>query len=147
MSALPDISWTVPPRAASLVPTDVILAHHPLLARAVLLLSSFKEPLVSLPAMMASLPLDQFVKVAQLDAKNAPKISSVTIVLMDSMPTRATVTLSAQEEPSETSQLETGSVLPATLPAKLASTTLHSAPAASTDKDTSRPQLSHNLVS
>ena len=144
---LPDITSTVPPKAVFLVLQDAIPALHQLSARAALLPSSFKDPSVNLSAMMVSLLLDQFVKAAQLDVKSALRTVFATTVLTDSTATRVTATQSAPEEPSETSQLETGSVLLATLPARPASTTPHSAPVVSMVKDISRPQPSHNLVS
>ena len=142
----PDILLTVPLKLVFLVLLVVTLAHQPLLAKDALLLSFFKELFANLSAMMVSPPLDPFVKDAPVDVKDVLKISSATIAKMDSSHTKENATPSALLELLETDQLETGSALLATLPARLASTTPHSVPVASTDKDISRPQLSHNHV-
>ena len=113
----------------------------PITVRAASILSSSREMSARPPAMMASQQLDQFARVAQLDASDALKISSATIAPMDSTHTRENATQSAQLEPLETKPPELGLVLPATLPVRLASITPHSVPAVSTEKDIFRPQL------
>lgn len=88
-----------------------------------------------------------FAQVAQLDVSNVPKICFATIVLTIIMPTMEIVTQSALQELLEIKPEEIGTVYPAIHHAKLASITLHIAPAVSTDSDTYKLQLFNSHVS
>jgi hypothetical protein len=112
-----------------------------------LLPSFFRAASVRLPATMALLLSEMSAKAAPAAARDALRTSSATTVLTASTCTREAATQSALLVPSETNHQETGSALLAMLLARHASTTPHTALAASTDRDTFRPPQSPNLAS
>ena len=92
----------------------------PIIVKVVSILLFFKEINVKLVVIMVSLILEMFVKDVLQDVLSVLKILSATIVLITSTCIKENVTLSVLLEPLEIDQAETGSVLLATLPAKLA---------------------------
>ncbi len=126
----------VPMETVFLAPTDVKNVLQPPTAPLALPHYFSKDQYVKYPAMMDLLQSDRLVLDAQKDVLDALKTESATTVKTVSSCTKETATVYVQLEPLVTDPLETGSVLPAMNPAKLASIILLTALVASTDSDT-----------
>ena len=137
----------VPMETVFLAPTDVKNVLQPPTVPLALPHCFSKDQYVKCPAMMDLLQSDLLVLDVQKDVLDALKTESATTVKMVSSCTKETATVYVQLEPLVTDPLETGSVLPAMNPAKLASIILLTAPVASTDSDTFRPHTTVKAVS